>query len=278
MKFEFDFIHELEPWVLNNVQFGHEPNNELVQYFVNDSNLQNRSALVPFGDYTDLVLHEESARFTRAKVSSFGVKSTVGIGAYGFYMDEEGKHGVVKVPINFTGGMAPPNLIVGQTDLTITYEIGNPDVVNYEAFRLVFRQGEFAYEFITYQLEGEVDKPFGMQGDFIVTCIGYKNEIQDYSQPTPPISINITKRSDDVEESAAGQAILLEAAKWDSNTITVEAEGVTPTSIVIVAPLPASQEAYTSYGILCVEQGDGILTFTCVTKPVVDINVGVVIL
>ncbi len=257
----------------------HEPTNELVLYYEYISAALNRIALVPLGTYDDIELIEQPARLTMAKISGYGVKSSVGIGSYGFFVDEKGENTYVRIPIRQVSGTTPPTFSVDQTDLTITYAIGNPDLIMYESFRMIFRQGPFAYEFITQDIEGEVEKPFGMHGDFIVTCIGYKNEIQDYSQPTPPININITKRSDDVEESVAGQVtVLLEVAEWDSNTITVEAEGVTPTSIVIVAPLPASQEAYTLYGILCVEQGDGTLTFTCTTEPVVDINVGVVIL
>lgn len=65
---------------------------------------------------------------------------------------------------------------------------------------------------------------------------------------------------------------------WSSDSITVTATGVTASKIVIVAPLPASQDAYVAAGIKCTAQGTNTLTFTRTAANTASISVGVVIL
>lgn len=276
MAFTFQYEVNLEDGASPMVV--HEPNNELVVYYEYIGAVLNRIALPVLGTYDDLVLTEQPARLTMAKISSYGVKSSVGIGSFGFFVDEKAEHTYIRIPIRDISGLASPTFSVDQTDKTITYSIMQPELILYESFRMVFRQGLLAYEFITYDILGEVEKPFGMQGDFVVTCVGYRNEIQDISQPAGPLNINITRRSDDSDTETNNTMVTLLAAGWEDDSQTVDAQGVSLTNIAIVAPIPASQDAYTFYGILCVEQGDGTLRFTCTTEPLVDINVGVVIL
>lgn len=70
--------------------------------------------------------------------------------------------------------------------------------------------------------------------------------------------------------------ITLAAADWSSNTQTVTVNGVTSTSVVLVAPDPADTTDYVSAGILCTAQGTNSLTFTATTTPSADIDVVVV--
>ena len=72
--------------------------------------------------------------------------------------------------------------------------------------------------------------------------------------------------------------ITLTAAGWSSNTQTVTVNGVTSTSVVLVAPDPSDTADYVSAGILCTAQSAGTLTFTCSTTPTNAITVNVVAL
>jgi hypothetical protein len=176
------------------VQFAHEPDSTLVMYFLQGDSLVNKSAMILLGDYGNVTFADEPQRFTRNIVKKFGVKSIIGKGAYGYY--QSSKKTFVKTPINVQSGKEPPqNVIIGETDTTITYSLQNPDVISYEWFRFVFA-GEWTFEFKTSSLTGKFEKPFGMAGNFELTVIGYRNETLDYSRPTEPVTVNITLRSD----------------------------------------------------------------------------------
>lgn len=72
--------------------------------------------------------------------------------------------------------------------------------------------------------------------------------------------------------------ITLVSADWSNNLQTVSVSGITSDGVVIVSPVPADQSAYVSAGILCTEQAEGTLTFTCDTVPSGDVDVNVVML
>ena len=78
--------------------------------------------------------------------------------------------------------------------------------------------------------------------------------------------------------SSPTTAPTLAAASWSSNQQTVNVTGVTATNTVIVAPIPTDAQDYASAGILCIAQGAGTLTFSCVNVPANDIQVNVVII
>lgn len=280
MKYSIENTKDLEPMFFDTAQFGQESDATLVQYFKDFDFLLNRSYKVILGKYDYTKYKEEPQRFTKTKVSRFGIKNLLGIGAYGYYMDEEGLIGTIKVPINYTEGKVPPSLSTTDQDTTIKYSINNPDLFSYEAFRLVFLQGDFAYEFITYELEGEAEKPFGMFGDFEVSCIGYRNELQDFSVPSESINISIVQRSDDVKEpNILSLTLELDYGEWEeNNTQYILAQGVTQTNTVIVGPHPSSINLYAEAGVVCVDQDDNMLKFECSETPEENILVNVVVI
>lgn len=65
---------------------------------------------------------------------------------------------------------------------------------------------------------------------------------------------------------------------WTSDSITVNATGVTASNNVIVAPAPASASAYAAAGIVCTAQAAGTLTFTRTSANTASITVNVLIL
>lgn len=70
----------------------------------------------------------------------------------------------------------------------------------------------------------------------------------------------------------------LTVAGWSSKKQTISVAGVTASNCVIVAPAPASQEAYVAAGIKCTTQASGKLTFTCESVPAAALTVNVAIL
>ena len=234
MRFDFEHEVDLEPDNMRTVMFGHEPDEPggtLVQYFIDGDLAESRSAMIRQGQYGDLadMLEDDipPRRMTDKQILRIGVKSLVGLGAYGFYVsrDETGVYTRVMIPINWSAGGPPPTLIIGQTDTTLTYTIGNPDIISYECFRLTLRRGHFAHEFITYDLEGEVEKPFDMEGEYSVTVIGYKNEISEFSKPTEPMEFTVEKRSDappdvpNIDMEAIKEEIAQQMAKIDKRLL-----------------------------------------------------------
>ena len=70
----------------------------------------------------------------------------------------------------------------------------------------------------------------------------------------------------------------LTVAGWSSKKQTISVAGVTASNCVIVAPAPASQEAYVAAGVKCTTQASGKLTFTCQSVPTAALTVNVAIL
>lgn len=72
--------------------------------------------------------------------------------------------------------------------------------------------------------------------------------------------------------------ITLTQNAWFLNEQSVFVEGVTPTNTIMVNPAPASTREYVAKGINCIKQGNGVLTFSCISTPEHDLSVSVVIL
>ena len=72
--------------------------------------------------------------------------------------------------------------------------------------------------------------------------------------------------------------LTLPAAGWSGGSVTVSAEGVTASNHVIVAPSPASRDAYINADVRCTAQGAGTLTFAAAVTPSANIGVNVLII
>lgn len=197
--FEKALIHD---WGGTNYKTANEPDNTLTVYYKNGDNLINKSAQIINGNYNNLDFSEESPRITTDPVKQYFVKTLQNefVGAYGGFRHANQDVSQIKLPINFTVGKVPPNIIsIGQTDTTITYEIADRTVVMYDWFRFVFvnvETGISDYEPIVSDLQGEIDKPVEFSGEYSVFVIGYKNETQEHSKPTEPFTYLFTQRSD----------------------------------------------------------------------------------
>lgn len=86
----------------------------------------------------------------------------------------------------------------------------------------------------------------------------------------------------DAPESDMGYSaatVTLKAGSWSSKRQSVSVSGVTTDNLVIVSPSPAkaNRTAYAEYGIACIEQSAGVLTFECNEVPSGAISVNVAV-
>lgn len=84
------------------------------------------------------------------------------------------------------------------------------------------------------------------------------------------------------ENSGGGVApmsttVVLSASEWTDNSQTVSVDGVTIDGTIIVSPAPNSHSEYANSGVMCTEQQEGSLVFTCDTIPTNDLTVNLLI-
>lgn len=300
-------------------QMGHEPTNELVQYYLEDSRVYNLVGLPNKGEYSDLEFEPLTSRVPVKPYTLFGIKTFPKMGAYGWFRSKYENITHILVPLASPQvRYAPPTFTFSQNSVTVQINITPPTSVIYTCYRIIFREGHFATEYITYDTVAIVPKP--ASGTYELYVIGYRDtgEISEETprqaitvvNPTPPpaagpvysvnselpdivgniylpankVPIDVeTLEADNVEDAIvevdnAGITVTLLAANWSNFSQTVSAPGVTATNKVIVSPVPSDQGLYVSSAILCTAQGAGTLTFNCNTEPIFDIEVGVIIL
>lgn len=75
---------------------------------------------------------------------------------------------------------------------------------------------------------------------------------------------------------SAKRVVTIPANGWANSMITVSIPEVTPDNAVIYSPAPESIAAYSMYGVLCLSQQNGSLTFSCSELPEEDIVLNMV--
>jgi hypothetical protein len=90
-----------------------------------------------------------------------------------------------------------------------------------------------------------------------------------------------TKTSDLTNDSnfatQKSTTIILTSSGWSNGSYNVSIDMVTSNSLVFVAPDPNGHDAYSSAGIRCTQQDEGLLIFVCDVTPEDDIAVNVVV-
>ena len=105
---------------------------------------------------------------------------------------------------------------------------------------------------------------------------GWDTVKTDISNNTSSITSITTTVASKQTKLVTGSA-LVERNMWVGNSITVTVAGVTPASIIWVAPAPADQEVYSKAKVKATEQGDGTITLVCAKLPDTDVTIEVVI-
>ena len=97
------------------------------------------------------------------------------------------------------------------------------------------------------------------------------------STSTNPVQNKVIKAELDKKANTVETAtVTLSADSWIGNEQTVSASIVTSDCVVVISPVPDSQDEYSFCGIKCTSQSDGSLSFICSSTPSSNIDVNVV--
>ena len=89
------------------------------------------------------------------------------------------------------------------------------------------------------------------------------------------LSSNITLNPTDV--GFVTKSATIQVGNWSGTTATISVSGVTATNNVVVSPAPTSMDYYGLFGVRCVSQAEGQLTFGADNQPNVAITVNLII-
>lgn len=174
--------------------------------------------------------------------------------------------------LQLTGGTIEVDALSTALTLKNTKSTGNVADVNRSPY-LNFEtgNGKVVNEYINFG-SGRAEVSFyDVENDDFVAITGLLDPVHDadaankaYVDSKAPSSVTVT----------------LTTSGWSSNTQTVTVSGVSATETAqLITPTPAiaSQSAYYEAGIMCTNQAENSLTFTCQTVPTSNLTVYVVI-
>ena len=186
--------NNISPLYVNKLFMGNEPNNELVQYYVvpTTSMQEDKQSKVVLSDYDELSWGNKRRRLTARKISNLGIKTFPTYGAIGFFTYKYGERSMILCPVNnnHTKFIAP-TISMKNTGTQLEFTITCPDTITYYCYRIIIRQGDFAVEYITYDLKLTVPIP-DVKGNYEIFCIGYINEGEAISYDSNILTLHIS--------------------------------------------------------------------------------------
>ena len=199
MALKFEHIidiaaNSISPADVHQTYIINEVKGDIVDYYRKDFNAAEKSQIYanePI-DYSNINLNHHTERFARGKVSRIGVRSFPSFGGYGFYKDKNTGLSTIVCPINpITIKHKAPTLKLSYSGGRCHFEIEPPKGSNYECYRIVFSNGDFSEEYITYETTYDCDAP-GVLGTYEVYCIGYVEKEQKVSSKSNKFSYTVT--------------------------------------------------------------------------------------
>lgn len=185
--------NNISPLYVNKLFMGNEPDNELVQYYIvpTASMQEDKQSKVVLSDYDKLSWGNKRRRLTARKISNLGIKTFPTYGAIGFFTYKYGERSMILCPVNnnHTKFIAP-TISMKNTGTQLEFTITCPDTITYYCYRIIIRQGDFAIEYITYDLKLTVPIP-DVKGNYEIFCIGYINEGEAISFNSNVISFKV---------------------------------------------------------------------------------------
>ena len=199
MALKFEHIidiaaNSISPADVHQTYIINEVKGDIVDYYRKDFNAAEKSQIYanePI-DYSNINLNHHSERLAKGKVSRIGVRSFPSIGGYGFYKDKNTGLSTIVCPINpIIIRHKAPTLRFSYSGSRCHFEIEPPPGSNYECYRIVFSNGDFSEEYITYETTYDCDAP-GVLGTYEVYCIGYVEKEQEVSSKSNKFSYTVT--------------------------------------------------------------------------------------
>lgn len=176
----------------------HEEDSTIYNYFIDGEAAKDRSTLVALGQYAEVTFGDEDRHLTTRAVERIGVKNFPGVGGIGFYKDIYNEESRIVAPIHSTTRRysAPVLESVEIADGKLHIVITPPSDISYTCYRVVLRQGTFAFEYILYKTEYSVDVSF-VKGEYNCYCIGYDEDNGTVSDDSNIITLTVTEGNDD---------------------------------------------------------------------------------
>ena len=202
MALKFEHIidiaaNSISPADVHQTYIINEVKGDIVDYYRKDFNAAEKSQIYADEsiDYSNINLNHHTERLAKRTVSRIGVRSFPSIGGYGFYKDKNTGLSTIVCPINtLTIKDKAPTLKFSYSGSRCHFEIKPPLGSNYECYRIVFSNGDFSEEYITYETTYDCDAP-GVVGTYEVYCIGYVEKEQKVSSKSNKFSYTVTSGS-----------------------------------------------------------------------------------
>lgn len=190
--------NNIEPKYVKKLFMGNEPDNELVQYYIvpDTAAQEDKKSNVVLSNYDELVWSNKKKRLTARKIRDLGIKTFPTYGAIGFFTYQYTPRSLILCPVNnHSRKFEAPTLEMIDNGDTLTFNIGAPEDITYECYRIILRCNEFAYEYITYDLSVTVPIP-EVKGTYDIYCIGYENEGEAVSDDSNFLTLTVTEGLD----------------------------------------------------------------------------------
>lgn len=184
------------PKLVEQLSIIHEADKgELVQYYIDPDNVvpadKNAFAIGVFNpateqyeyfEYPELLWNAPKRRITTRKVDRLGLKAFPGVGACAFYKLAYQARSRIVIPVNTRQKLYPaPIQTVTVLSDKIHLEFTSPEDVTYQCFRVIFRCGNYAEEYISY--DPAIDCPLPkMNGNYVAMAQGYISEGEEASE------------------------------------------------------------------------------------------------
>lgn len=193
------FEYEKELHTGDQPFISHEKDSTLYNYYIRDERALDRSALVPMGVYDSVDFGEDEINhLTTRAVSHIGIKNFPGIGGIGFYKDaySDESHIVAPIHTNEKKYDAPVLEVIEVVDDMLHFVISPPESLKYTCYRVVVKQGFFAFEYISYKTDYYADIPT-VKGNYTCYCIGYDEENGTVSLPSNELQLVVEAGASD---------------------------------------------------------------------------------
>ena len=201
MSLTFEYIlntseGSIEPSLTEQNFITNEPNGDILNYFVKNYMAKEKvQKYEPITEYDKISFTKITTRLTTNSVSKIGIKAFPRIGSYGFYKDKYTGLSTIVCPINTAKiKHKAPTLKFSYSGSRCHFEIKPPLGSNYECYRIVFSNGDFSEEYITYETTYDCDAP-RILGTYEVYCIGYVEKEQKVSSKSNEFSYTVTSGS-----------------------------------------------------------------------------------
>jgi hypothetical protein len=174
-----------------------DKDNRVIEYYTTDDIAADLAGELVNSDYDTLSLTTKSARLTSRAVSKFGIKTFPGLGSYGFFKYAYTGDSKILVPINAKiTKMSSPTIVVTASTSTLNVVITQPSDIDYMGYKIILKNGEFRYEYATYETTVDIPIPV-VKGTYSIYCIGYVNEGERVSLYSNVVEYTVTTGNDD---------------------------------------------------------------------------------